>query len=138
MSFLLSLNRIQALFCSGVSIVNPTQVHDGWKQNHTVVIWPKFNVHKTFNLSCVSSGYSVSISDYEQTCFALQKQLARTGYVNSKDTGTMSIKVTSASLLLTFNPLRANPTKCSNTLKQFVGCCRQIVWMYLAILWGWH
>ena len=26
-----------------------------------------------------------------------------------------------------FNPLNANPTKLSNTLKQFVGCCRRIV-----------
>ena len=25
-----------------------------------------------------------------------------------------------------------------NTLKQFVGFCRQIVWVYLAILWGWR
>ena len=25
----------------------------------------------------------------------------------------------------------------SNTLKQFVGCCRQIVSVYLTILWGW-
>ena len=25
------------------------------------------------------------------------------------------------------NPLSANPTKCLNTLKQFVGCCRRIV-----------
>ena len=27
----------------------------------------------------------------------------------------------------TINPLSANPTKWSNTLKQFVGCCRRIV-----------
>ena len=25
------------------------------------------------------------------------------------------------------NPLSANSTKCSNTLKQFIGCCRRIV-----------
>ena len=35
-----------------------------------------------------------------------------------------------------FNPLSADPTKWSYTLKQFVGCWRQIVW--LCILWGWH
>ena len=37
------------------------------------------------------------------------------------------------------NPLSANPTKWSNTLKQFVGpCfCRLIFWVCLTILWGW-
>ena len=33
-----------------------------------------------------------------------------------------------------FNPLNANLTKWSNTLKQFVGCCRWIVWVYLTIV----
>ena len=37
-----------------------------------------------------------------------------------------------------FNLLSANPTKWSSTLKQFVGCCRRIVWMCLTILWGWR
>ena len=37
-----------------------------------------------------------------------------------------------------FNPLGASPTKWSNTLKQFVACCQQIVWVCLTILWGWH
>ena len=36
------------------------------------------------------------------------------------------------------NPLSAKPTKCSYTLKQFVGCCRQIVWICLTIFWGWQ
>ena len=36
-----------------------------------------------------------------------------------------------------FNPLSANPTKWSNTLKPFVDSCRRIVWVCLAILWGW-
>ena len=35
-----------------------------------------------------------------------------------------------------FNPLVANLTKCSNTLKQFVGSCRRIIWVCLTILWG--
>ena len=34
-----------------------------------------------------------------------------------------------------FNTLSANPTKWWNTLKQFVGFCEQIVWVYLTILW---
>ena len=34
---------------------------------------------------------------------------------------------------LVFNPLRANPTKWSNTLKQFVGISRHIIWVCLAI-----
>ena len=36
------------------------------------------------------------------------------------------------------NSLSANTTKWPNTLKPFVGCCLQIVWVYLTILWGWH
>ena len=36
------------------------------------------------------------------------------------------------------NPLSANPTKWSNTLKQFVGFYRQIVWVCLAILRDWR
>ena len=34
------------------------------------------------------------------------------------------------------NPLSANPTKWPDTLKQFVGSCRQIVGVCLTILWG--
>ena len=37
-----------------------------------------------------------------------------------------------------FNTLSANPTKWSNTLKQFVSFCRRIVWMCLTILQGWR
>ena len=36
------------------------------------------------------------------------------------------------------NHLSANPTKRSNTLKQFVGKNLQIVWLCLIILWGWR
>ena len=35
-----------------------------------------------------------------------------------------------------FNPLSANPTKWSNTLKQFVGKSRRIVWLYLTTSLG--
>ena len=38
---------------------------------------------------------------------------------------------------LNFKPWWTNPTKLSNTLKQFVSCCWQIVWVCLTILWGW-
>ena len=34
---------------------------------------------------------------------------------------------------VSLNPLSPNPTKWSNTLKQFVGCCRRIVWVCLII-----
>ena len=33
--------------------------------------------------------------------------------------------------------MSANPTKWTNTLKQFVGCYRRICWVCLTILWGW-
>ena len=38
--------------------------------------------------------------------------------------------------LIKFKPLSANPTKWSNTLKQFLGCCRRLVWARLIIFWG--
>ena len=38
---------------------------------------------------------------------------------------------------LHFNPLSDNPTKWSNTLKQFAFNSLQIVWVCLAILQGW-
>ena len=37
-----------------------------------------------------------------------------------------------------FNPLSANPTKWSNTLKQFVGNRRLIIWVCYTILKGWY
>ena len=37
---------------------------------------------------------------------------------------------------LSGNPLSGNLTKWSDTLKQFVGFCRRIVWVCLTILWG--
>ena len=37
-----------------------------------------------------------------------------------------------------FNLLSTNSTKWSNALKQFVDCCRWIVWVCLTILWGWY
>ena len=40
-------------------------------------------------------------------------------------------------LFFIINPLSPNPQKLSNTLKQFVGCCRQIVWVCLTILRCW-
>ena len=38
-------------------------------------------------------------------------------------------------LVLILNHLSANPTKWSNTLKQFVVCCQRIVWVWFTILW---
>ena len=35
------------------------------------------------------------------------------------------------------NSLSANPTKWSNTLKQFAGNIRRIDWVYFIILWEW-
>ena len=35
------------------------------------------------------------------------------------------------------NPLSANPTKWSKTLKHFVSNCRRIAWVCLTIFWGW-
>ena len=40
-------------------------------------------------------------------------------------------------LIWHLNPLSANPTKWSNTHKQFVGNSQQIAWVSLTILWGW-
>ena len=40
--------------------------------------------------------------------------------------------------LCSYNPLLANTPVWSNTLKQFVDNSRQITWVCLTILWGWH
>ena len=37
---------------------------------------------------------------------------------------------------ISFNPFSTNPTKWPNTLKQLIGCCWQIIWVCLTILWG--
>ena len=37
-----------------------------------------------------------------------------------------------------FNPLSVSPSKWSNTLKQFIGNSRRIVWVCLTILWVWR
>ena len=37
-----------------------------------------------------------------------------------------------------FTPFRTNPTKWSNTLKQFIGNSQWIVWVCLTIVWGWR
>ena len=39
---------------------------------------------------------------------------------------------------LHINPLSTNPTKWWNTLKQFFGNSRQVIWVRLTFLWGWH
>ena len=51
--------------------------------------------------------------------------------------GYSSVKwVNVMNYLLILKPLRANPTKCSNTTKQFVGSCRRIecVWPFCGVL----
>ena len=48
----------------------------------------------------------------------------------------MNLRGYSDQLLLEFNPLSANPTKWSNTIKQFVSNSRRIVWVCLTILCG--
>ena len=40
--------------------------------------------------------------------------------------------------LTSFNPLSTNPTKSSNTLKQFAGFCQRIVWACFTILCVWR
>ena len=53
----------------------------------------------------------------------------RTDYYDEKKLCTLFSKV---------DPLSTNHTKWSNTLKQFIGYCRQIALVYLTILWGWR
>ena len=47
------------------------------------------------------------------------------------------LNIVESQVFTPINPLSANFTKWSNTLKQFVGFGRQIVWVYLTILQGW-
>ena len=48
-----------------------------------------------------------------------------------------SIEISITDVWQDLNPLSANPTKWSNTLKQFVGKSRRIVWECSAILRSW-
>ena len=61
--------------------------------------------------------------------------------VNNGNTGAMcetSPKFPKRPQIDVINPVSASPTKWSNTLKQFVSCCRQTAWVCLIILWGWR
>ena len=61
--------------------------------------------------------------------FSLRHLIIWTGYCFSfRTTG----------ILFAVNLLRTNLTKCSNTLKQFIGCCWRIVSSCLTILQGWR
>ena len=51
---------------------------------------------------------------------------------------TTSAEKSSTPLKISVNTLRTNPTRRSNTLKQFVDNSRRIIWMCLTILWGWR
>ena len=53
----------------------------------------------------------------------------------SKNGTSFKLSTDSISLKWRINTLSANLTKCSNTLKQFVGFGRQIVWVCLTNLW---
>ena len=48
-----------------------------------------------------------------------------------------TLKTSHESSVFIVNPLSANPTKWSNTLKQFVSNSRKIVKVYLIIFGGW-
>ena len=54
------------------------------------------------------------------------------GYLNQYTQGLSAIWKRS------LDTLRAKPTKWSNTLEQFVGFCRRIIYVCLTILYGWH
>ena len=62
----------------------------------------------------------------------LKSPMGRSVKVESKNPNTIEVKkivgfIEGSSLDLEFKRLSANSTKWSNTIKQFVGCCRQIV-----------
>ena len=62
----------------------------------------------------------------------LKSPMVRSVKVESKNPNTIEVKkivgfIEGSSLDLEFKRLSANSTKWSNTIKQFVGCCRQIV-----------
>ena len=59
-------------------------------------------------------------------------------YIAYNQTFFLFVNLTNNSDIYNSNSLSANPTKWSNTLKQFVGFFRRIVWVSSTILWGWH
>ena len=52
--------------------------------------------------------------------------------------GKEMVQVKQCTKTKAFNPLNANPTKWSNTLKQFIEKSQKIVSVCLTILWGWR
>ena len=83
------------------------------------------NTHEALSDVCTSSRCSVSLFDAE--------------YVFScNDDNDNKLFLRNSWMTKNVNPWSTNPTKWSNTLRQFVGNSRQNVWMCLTILWGWR
>ena len=131
---------------SGVLIVNFEQVFTGWVGNRQVLftlsrkIWcacfvrflPKvFNGQKLehFSIWLKTSKFAVIIG---------QEHVSGLGWLSLQWTCRNRCGEESREIIYIFKPLSANPTKWSNTLKQFVGKSRQIIWACLTILCGWR
>ena len=94
--------------------------HENFFGNCKVINWPKPLLHWAKNEEFTFQHSIKSVTMKIQWC----------GYYH--------LMLWTRTLLWQINTLSANPTKWSNTFKQFVGCCCQIVWVCLIILWGWR
>ena len=60
-------------------------------------------------------------------------------YINNNDCNSVELITNNSKVLTGISPLSANPTKMSNTLKQFVGNLpTTCLIVFLTILWGWR
>ena len=88
----------------------------------------KLNVHKTFRRSPVRFLNVLYTFNLRPVSTGTRSVYYFTGYGNIP---TRLIKLVAeflvSSLAFVIIPLRDNPTKLSNTLKQFVSCCQRIV-----------
>ena len=100
----------------------------------------KLNLYYSGRVYCVKPVCIRSFSRPYFPSFGLNIQSKRGKILTRKtsNTDTFYAVYTLYRYLLGIHSLSANPTKWSNTLKQFFGNIRGIVWLYLTILWGWH
>ena len=120
-----------------------------WSRNLAKVIWKKFQYH--FHRIRVSRMKRVSAIELRDK---ISSKLIELRYISAEEIGSKIWNLTSPFsfsgvfrpqsnvhnklLSQNLNPLSANPTKWSNTLKQFIGNGGQIVGVCLTILWGWR
>ena len=90
------------------------------------------NIFSIVHLRTTISGWTFNYHPFQFFSLVILHQ----GYVFPQSVN--NIYIICKIYMIHFNLLSANLTKWSNTLKQFVRCCRWIVCVCLTILWAWR